>query len=275
MAKTIKKRKHYKKSRRIKKSNNKVKNIYISYPPKNSKLGDSLFVMIYLYNIKEYLEKNDIQINFYIRSNVLNDIKEFSSSKNIHFFDIDNIDEKPSDNLTDMHVSNASNQDKSCFAVFLVNFFKYIKEVMKLPCIKEFSYTDPDLLERYKSLDDKYKNIDILIINGKPHSQQLTYDKDTWDSFIKTLSNKYNVVTTDKVENIKCTRDDNLSIKNIAAISTYVKYIIAINTGPLVGCFNTYALKNVKQWYIYDETHTYELPNFVMNKPFEELLNEL
>jgi hypothetical protein len=273
MAKTIKKRKHYNKSRRYKKKGGgaKVKYIYISYNPKNTKLGDSLFVMIYLYNIKEYLENNDIHINFYIRSNLLNDIKEFSSSKNIHFFDID---EKPSTNLTDVWVGNCPNQDKSCWAVYLVNFFKYIKYVMKLPSIKEFSYTDPDLLDRYKSLDDKYKNIDILIINGQSYSG-VPYDKDKWDSFIKDISKKYNIVTTDKVENIKCTRDDNLSIKNIAAISTSVKYIIAVHTGPLIACFNTYALKNVKKWYIYPGHHPFKLPNFIMDKPFEDILNEI
>ena len=96
-----------------------------------------------------------------------------------------------------------------------------------------------------------------------------------WIHMIQKLSTKYKVVTTNKVENILCTMDDNLTIKDIAAISTSVKYIIAINTGPLVGCLNTYALKNVTKWYIYDKDLGFSYPNCVMNPSFDEILIEL
>ena len=253
-----------------------IHNIYISEQSNDSKLGDSLFVMVYLYSIKDYLEKNNIQINFYIRSKFLNDIKEFSS-KNINFFDIDN---KPDDAINawigyDQPEVLLVFDKQSCWMSFLSKTLTNIGKQMNLPPMDNFTYTDPDLLDRYNSLDKKYKNIDILIINGRPFTNQIEYNKDEWDSFIKKLSSSYNIVTTDKVDTIKSTRDDNLSVKNIAAISTHAKYIIAINTGPMVACLNTYALKNVKKWYIFDKNVSYMRANFVMNKTFDEILSEL
>ena len=255
-----------------------IKNIYISCRSENTRLGDALFCMIYFFNIKDYLNENNIQINFYIRSQFLDDIKEFSIA-NINFFDID---KKPLENVTDFWVGNTHeglNLDQlnptKCWSIFLKEVFSYIGKQMNLPPIQEFSYTDPTLLEIYNNLDDKYKNVDILIINGKPTSNQLNYKDDEWNLFCKNLSLLYKIVTTDKVDTIQCTRDDNLSVKNIAAISTKVKYIIAVNTGPIVACYNTYALQNVKKWYIFDNTTQYKLPNFIMNKSFNDILNDL
>jgi hypothetical protein len=48
------------------------------------------------------------------------------------------------------------------------------------------------------------------------------------------------------VDDIACTLNEGLTLKDIAAISGHVKYIIAVNTGPLVGCFNKMAFENVK-----------------------------
>jgi GR25 family glycosyltransferase involved in LPS biosynthesis len=255
-----------------------IKEIYISARSENTRLGDALFCMIYFFNIKDYLETNNIQINFYIRSNFLNDIKEFTS-KNINFLDID---KKPSENITDFWVGNSHEglnlnelNPTKCWSIFLTHVLSYIGKTINLPPIKEFSYMDPTLLEIYNNLDNKYKNVDILIINGKPTSNQLNYKEDEWNIFCKKLSLLYNIVTTDKIDDIKCTRDDNLSAKKIAALSTNVKYIIGINTGPIVGCFNTYTLSNVKKWYVFDNATQYTIPNFIMNKPFNDILNDL
>ena len=59
-----------------------------------------------------------------------------------------------------------------------------------------------------------------------------------------------------------CTFDDNLTIKDIASISTNVKVIIAINTGPITGIFNEYTLKNVRQVYIFDNSCFYTYDKF-------------
>ena len=79
---------------------------------------------------------------------------------------------------------------------------------------------------------------------------------------IINLNNNYKIVTTKKIENINCTLDDNLTVKDIAALSTNVKYIIAINTGVIVGLFNKYTLNNVEKVYIFDRLLHYSYKNF-------------
>jgi hypothetical protein len=46
------------------------------------------------------------------------------------------------------------------------------------------------------------------------------------------------------VENVKCTTDDDLTVKDIAAISTNAKTIIAIDTGPSAGLYNKFTIQN-------------------------------
>ena len=63
-------------------------------------------------------------------------------------------------------------------------------------------------------------------------------------SFIIDLSKKYNVVTTQKVDGIKCTRDYNLTVKDIAAISLNIPKFIAIESGVITGLYNKFVVDN-------------------------------
>jgi hypothetical protein len=93
---------------------------------------------------------------------------------------------------------------------------------------------------------------------------------------IYTLSEKYNVVTTNKIKDILCTHDNNLSIKDIGSISAHVNYIIAINTGPLTVCLNSYALNRVKKWFEFDIRMPFNYgKNWYINKSFEEIIKEI
>jgi hypothetical protein len=56
--------------------------------------------------------------------------------------------------------------------------------------------------------------------------------------------------------------DDNLTIKDIASLSTKAKVIIAVNSGVVPGLFNIYTLTNVKHVYIFDDRIFYSYPNF-------------
>jgi hypothetical protein len=145
--------------------------------------------------------------------------------------------------------------------------------------LNRFTYTDEDLLIRYEMLDEKYKNIDVLILNSEPLSGQYNYNKNEWDNYIILLNKKYKIATTTKVnDNILCTMDDNLTVKNIAAISTNVKVVIAINSGVVPGLLNYYTLTNIKKFYTFDDRCFYSYPNFVRkqkiaNISFKELDN--
>jgi hypothetical protein len=242
-------------------------------------LGDNLFTIIYLLNIKKYLIDNNIKVNYYIVQDYVAAIKEFITFPNVEIFVVSSNTPKNSTdiwignkNFTSNYFKNIDNS-KMPFNDFLVRFFSEFATKLNLPTIKEFKYTDKELLTRYNNLNDIYKNNDILIINARARSGQYNYNakKEDWNTLIKSLTNKYKIVTTEKVDNIPCTRDNNLTVKDIASISTSVKYIIAVNTGPLVACFNTYAFNKVKKWFIFCNKITYSYPNFYMNIPFDQL----
>ena len=113
-----------------------------------------------------------------------------------------------------------------------------------------------------------------MVLNSQPLSDQYKYNKSEWDNYICVLNKLYNVVTTTKVNNeIKCTTDDNFTIKTIAAISTKVPIIIAINSGVVPGLLNIYTLTNVKQFYTFDSRCCYSYPNFVSRENIYEISN--
>ena len=58
------------------------------------------------------------------------------------------------------------------------------------------------------------------------------------------------------------TRDEKLLLKDIGALSTQVKVVIAVNTGVFTPLLNKYTLMNVKKFYIFDNTCFYNYPNF-------------
>jgi hypothetical protein len=90
------------------------------------------------------------------------------------------------------------------------------------------------------------------------------------------MNRHFKIITTTKVENIKCTMDDKLTIKDIAAISTKTKVIIAVNSGVVPGCLNKYTLKNIKHAYIFDDRVYFSYPNFENRNNIEEItLSEL
>jgi hypothetical protein len=255
-------------------TDNKIINIYNDWH-----LGDCLFVIVYLYNCKQYIIDNNIKINFYVNKDYIKQLNEFIFSENINLYDITL---KPNDSInTWIAADNYEYNDNSInykgndppFNDFLAKFYSNLGKQFNLPSIDNFSYIDEDILIRYEKLDEKYKNIDILIINSEPKSGQYNYNKDEWDKFIYELSSKYKIVTSNKVDNILCSCDNNLSIKDIAAISTNVDYIIAISTGPIIPLFNKYTLERVKQWYILDNKRKYSYPNSITLTELNDIKN--
>ena len=285
------------KKKKTLKKKQKVINIY-----NDAHLGDAIFVMIYLYNCKNFIIKNNIRVNFYIRKKHIAQVEEFKCCENIHIYDIHLMTPFPVLSDIEMMIRNDNyinsfhsyhflvkfimmdlnlfkkDTEKTPYNEFLVDFYSNIlSKKTGLPKIEEFSYTDPDLLKRYNNFDNKFKNNDILIINSKP--QSLQYDLNAniikFNKMIRILAEDYKVITTAKIPGILCTLDGGLTLKDIGAISTHAKYIIAINTGPLIPCLNTYALKNVKKWFIFDIRTPFRYKNFYLNKSFDEIINAL
>ena len=215
-------------------------------------LGDNIFNYILFYNIKNYLEEHDIIISYFAQLEYHDQLKEFNPSKN--FILNDYYEEKGIHLwLGEYYRFNM----KLPFNLFLTLAFNaFLKSIQfDINDIKFYSlkYTDSDLLLRYDGLSEKYKNIDVLIVNSEPCSGQYVYNENYWNIYISMLDEKYSIVTTKKIEGINCTRDDNLTVKDIGALSTKVKVIIAINTGVVPSLLNTYTLSNVKKFYIFDD----------------------
>jgi hypothetical protein len=230
--------------------------------------------MVMFYNIKDFIEENDIHINYFCKlgfnNHTHNDnteyhsqLQEFNPSKNIVFYDLNLLYYNKDIHTLSTWIGNPElefnvfNSKHLCFNEFLANFFTKLLELMNIPIrIEKFQFIDTGLIDRYNVLDDSYKNIDILIINSKGLSGQQNNSEEVWPGHIKYLANKYKIVTTRKVDGVLSTTDCNFSLKTISAISTKAKVIIAINTGVVPALYNKYTLDNVRKAYIFDEnTH--------------------
>ena len=229
-------------------------------------LGDHIYNTYYFNFIQDYIEKNKIKINYHIDSMYHDQVKEFITSKNIKILDLKYIGLNMSilnlsynNNYFYHFIIDYINRSKLIYDKFYLKLFNETSEKLGFPIkMNEFIYTNEQLLIQYNKLDQKYKDIDILVINSIPRTSQIIVDINEWNEFInKLVENKFKVVTTLKVPNITCTLDDNLSVFNIGAISTHAKIIIAINTGPTASIFNNYTLGYTKQIYIFDDRVTF------------------
>ena len=241
-------------------------------------LGDNVFNMIFFKIIKSVIVENNIIIHYYCQPEYIKQSAEFNDIPNII---IEHIQNKPHHSLelwidremrglswTKIYNKNCQlGMKRSFYDRFFASFFNNVLEIMKIKItIKTFYYKDSNLKHRYISLNkqfnNKYRKIDILILNSQPMSGQFNYNKTEWDEHIKHLNNKFKVMTTTKVDGISCTMDDNLTIKDIAAISSHVKIIIAVNSGVVPGLLNKYTLNNVKHVYIFDDRCKFSYKKF-------------
>jgi hypothetical protein len=219
-------------------------------------LGDCIYSLIFFYNINEYLRNNNIVIYFYCINEHYPQINDFNNLDNVKIFSIDVI---PNDKkVYDLWIGTSDynynwykciNEPMIGYDVFFCKYYNNILKIMDIPItIEKFIYSDNKLSERCiyinERCNDYYKNIDFLINNSMPKSGQFDYNLLEFNNFIINLSKKYNVVTTQKVENIKCTRDFNLTAKDIASISLNIKNFIVIESGIIAGLYNEYLVDN-------------------------------
>ena len=242
-------------------------------------LGDSVFNIILISNIiKKYLIDNNIKIYYYCQGIYIDQLKEFNNCKNVIILPIN---EKPKNSLQ-LWINNKTinftmdkvytevikrGMKRLFYDIYYCKFFNKFFDLFNLRLkLVKFYYKDRDLIIRYKNImnnfDEKYKNIDILVINSQPFSEQYKYNKLEWDKYIIELNKKYKIITTTKVDGIHCTMDDNFTIKDIASLSINVKVIIAVNSGVVPGLLNKYTLNNVKQFYIFDDRCKYSYNKF-------------
>jgi len=130
-----------------------------------------------------------------------------------------------------------------------------------------------DLYSDYSPLSEKVDGYEILVINSKPLSGQFDYDQNSLDQTIKDLDKKYNIITTSKVDGVRCTMDEMMSLVDIGRLSSNSKNVIAIHTGPICCCINKWATERVESWIIADKHNTYSFKNITYAKNSIELVS--
>lgn len=205
-------------------------------------LGDNIINFIFFYKIKEYIESNNIIIHYYCCNQYHKNLVDFNCSNNIKILDYENKG----------HVLwQGAIPQQYYIEDTLCGMFNIFLNAHNIPIsVTEFEYEDLDLFVRFNNLEDKYKKIDILIINSNPLSGQYYYNKNEWDHSILRLSEKYIIATSQTVDETILSLET-VSVKNIAAIALNVKKIIAINTGPSIPLYNKNILDNIEDLYLF------------------------
>lgn len=242
-------------------------------------LGDNIFTFIYLDNIKKYLIDNNVYIDYYIKNEYVSQVQEFFNIENIKIFSIDNL---PGNVMKyDIWIGNSQwnsvprNDSTESFNTFLLKYFKLFSSIINIPFEKDiFMYNGNELVNMQNNMVDQLKNIDILVINSHPMSGQYkNYNVEEWGVVIKELNKKYKVITTLKIDGVSCTLDYGLTIKQIAAIGTSVKYIIAINTGPFIPLLNDTVVNTEKKVFVFDNNLFFDYNNFTNLKNINDIKN--
>jgi len=244
-------------------------------------LGDQIFNFILLNNIKDYIEENDITIEYYCGKEHHEQLSEFNFSKNIHILEyIPGITNGFELWIGNQEFENYIWKKKQTigFNNFYVMFFNEFLQKQNIPItIEKLEYKDPDLQNRYNIIDTKYNNkysgLDFLILNSTPKSGQYVKDDTKWNNLINKLNKKYKVVTSEKVEGVICTCDDKLTLKDIQAISAYSKKIIGVNSGVMTVIFNSDTLNNVEMIYSFsNNSHDkYDHPKIINKEDIDEM----
>lgn len=243
----------------------------------SSHLGDQIFNCILFYRIAPYLEQNDIQIHYACYDKYHDQVAEFIMTNHIKLLPYSDDIEKECGYHLWMGVNNGFqhniHSDNFEIDTTLLAVHNEFLEKVNIPIHFDppMMYTDPDLLVRANRLQreygNRYQNVDILILNSQPISNQLDYDENAWAQFIIDMQQQYKVVCTTNLPNqpsdVVCTMDDKLTAKDIAALSTMVDYVVGVNSGLVPGMFNSYTLEHVKKFYYFDRQNKYVgFPNF-------------
>lgn len=216
-------------------------------------MGDNFINFMFFTQIKEFLEINNIFIKYYCWPQYHENLYDFNPSENISIYSLQKPYKKKYYELwqggyigriAPTHIKKVTED----LLVFMFN--KFLENYKFNIKVDNWIYENVNIKDWYKNLDNGLKNIDILIVNSTPRSHQYSYNKKLWDVHIQELSKFCKIATTEFVSSDIISLHT-YKLKVITAISTAVKYIIAINTGPLLPLFNTYTLNNVQKIYIF------------------------
>jgi hypothetical protein len=218
--------------------------------------GDNLFILKFLYNISEKMKERNKKAILYYNDGHVGNVKELEQYLDTNTVTLKPLKEAPPDRHKLWMGDPIDGIDHLNMEEYFKKFYTKMLNIMGMSDmnIDTSLYQDEKyLLDIYKRINEthgeKYKNVDILILNSEPKSNQLMgFNNDKMNKMCMFFRDKYKIVTSVPVDDtITSTMRDGLTMRDIGAISTSVKYIIAVNSGPFVPCYNLYTKNNVKK----------------------------
>jgi hypothetical protein len=218
--------------------------------------GDNLFILKFLYNISARMKERNKKACVYYNDSHVKNIKELEQYLDTDTVTLKTLKDAPQDRHKLWMGDSIDGVNYFAMEEYFNKFYIKMLNILGMSDmnIDTSLYQDEKyLLDVYKKLNEthgeKYKNVDILILNSNPKSSQLlAFNTTKMNEMCMLLRNKYKIVTTEPVDDaIISTIRDGLTMRDIGAISTSVKYIIAVHSGPFVPCYNLYTKNNVKK----------------------------
>ena len=227
--------------------------------------GDSILNLKFFYNISDHLRKYNITIHYYYNENYIKNRDELERYVNKDTMFLHTIDEKPERAIELWLAHNqAGKKANASFDEYFEGVYKRLLNYMGIGHIgieTSLYQKEEYLLKIYDKLPDRFKNAEILFINAAPQSAQFAYNKKRADEIAVELSKQYRIVTTSPVnEQIPCTFTAGLKLQDIGAVSTHARYIIGVNSGPLIPCLNYYTKQSVKKWIFVSKENFTQIP---------------
>ena len=215
--------------------------------------GDNILNLKFLYNISKILKMRGIRVDYYYDDGYNKNKGELERYIDKDVVQLLPLKNKPDGSIEVWMGTPIDGVEYYAFDVFYPKLYTKILRSLAIPDKIDVSLyqQEPYLEDLYNKFDEKFKDLDILIINAEPHSHQFVYDKAKMDELCIRLHGKYKIATTSSVnDSISCTMRDGLAMQDIGAVSTHAKYIIAVFSGPITACFNPSTKKSVKRWFI-------------------------
>ena len=148
-----------------------------------------------------------------------------------------------------------------CLNEIYLDYFQLLSKEIGVHCpftkVDDILMNNPSILERaHKDIPEDF---DILLVNSRACSGQYKKPASTFDTFVDRLKDRYKIIVTRHLDSgaAPCTLDYGLNLMQIGNISTKVKYVIAIATGPIIPCLNKWSIDTVQNWAILSNRSTY------------------
>jgi len=219
----------------------------------NFHLGDCLLVLRFMFAIKEHLQENNICIIFHYKQcymgQYLKELEVYSVPATIELTS----HPYPAISYDTWMGHSVNGQSHENWVVYFEMYYKKIVHCLglnpeRIAC--RVWQPEPYLHAICDGLPDPCKHVDILVINGTAHSGQYNRDRSEMDALCRFLDASYTIISTRKVDNISCTLDYDLRVRDIGAIATRARFVIAIFTGPMCALYSEEAKAFVTKWFI-------------------------